>query len=353
MSEPFFYTFPAIRGIQAGMEYYISMCPLKLIPKIFVFNEEELNPELRAQRVLNKARIPEISSYIIENPDSYVFSALTASIDAEIEFIPISSEPNHYNMGSLKVPMTAKFVINDGQHRRAAIEAALKKIPQIGDETISIVFYIDFGLKRSQQMFSDLNRYAIRPTKSLNILYDNRDPFSVMVKEVIDEVPVFTGLVETEKSTISNRSTELFTLSGIYHGTMELLKDKQHWNIEKQKQLAVDFWKLVGENIKEWQMVLKKETSASNLRKDYVNAHSIAVVSLGLAGNLLINQFPDNWKLRLCNLQKINWHRDNKTIWEGKVIIGGKISGSRNSITLVSNYIKETLGLSLTEDMKR
>ena len=28
------YTFPALRGIQAGREYYVAMCPLKLLPRI-------------------------------------------------------------------------------------------------------------------------------------------------------------------------------------------------------------------------------------------------------------------------------------------------------------------------------
>ena len=72
--------------------------------------------------------------------------------------------------------MKARFVINDGQHRRAAIEAALRENPDLGDETIAVVFFLDVGLKRCQQMFADLNRYAIRPTTSLSILYDPGTP---------------------------------------------------------------------------------------------------------------------------------------------------------------------------------
>ena len=64
------------------------MCPLRLIPRIFLFDEEELRPELRAQRVLNRARIPEIARYILRNPRSYTFSALTASIDGDVRFEP-------------------------------------------------------------------------------------------------------------------------------------------------------------------------------------------------------------------------------------------------------------------------
>ena len=85
----FEYVFPAIRGIQAGREYYVSMCPLRLIPRIFLFDEDELKLELRAQRVLNKTRIPENARYILRHPKNYTFSAVTASIDGEVRFEPI------------------------------------------------------------------------------------------------------------------------------------------------------------------------------------------------------------------------------------------------------------------------
>ncbi|WP_270890798.1 DNA sulfur modification protein DndB [Streptomyces sp. DHE17-7] len=83
-SAGFEYTFPAIRGIQAGREFYVSMCPLRLIPRIFHLDEDELTPEMRAQRVLNKGRLPALTKYILDNPDDYVFSALTASVDGHV-----------------------------------------------------------------------------------------------------------------------------------------------------------------------------------------------------------------------------------------------------------------------------
>ena len=154
------------------------MCPLKVIPRIFVFDEEELPAELRSQRVLNRTRIPEISNYLSENPRSYIFSSITASIDGEAHFEPFSEAGPASNAGKLLIPMDAKFLINDGQHRRAAIGEALKSTPELGDESLSIVLFRDAGLKRSQQMFADLNRHSIRPTTSIGILYDRRDPLS-------------------------------------------------------------------------------------------------------------------------------------------------------------------------------
>ena len=75
----FVYRFPVVRGVQAGAEYYIAMVPLKMLEKLFPSDEEYVLPEYRAQRRLNSARIPIISKYILDNRDSYVFSALAAS----------------------------------------------------------------------------------------------------------------------------------------------------------------------------------------------------------------------------------------------------------------------------------
>ena len=114
----FSYRFPVVRGTQAGREYYIGMVPLNMLERIFPEDDEYVLPEYRAQRKLNEARIPEIKKYIIDNPDSYVFSALAASIDGNFQFISSTFEGG--DTGILEVDMGAKILINDGQHRKAA-----------------------------------------------------------------------------------------------------------------------------------------------------------------------------------------------------------------------------------------
>ena len=49
-----FYSFSAIRGMQAGHPYYTVMIPLCQVPRIFSFDDETLPPDLRTQRVLSK-----------------------------------------------------------------------------------------------------------------------------------------------------------------------------------------------------------------------------------------------------------------------------------------------------------
>jgi len=201
--------FPVIRGVQAGREYYVAMWTLRMLRQISIFNEEELTPELRAQRVLNKARIPEMADYVLDNPTDYVFSAITASIDSEVVFEPFAGNDR---LGMLKVPMDAKFIINDGQHRRAAILAAMEQKPELAYETIAVVFFLDIGLARCQQMFADLNRYAIRPSRSLGLLYDHRNDKAKLAKLVVLKSEFFRDIVDMEKSYLAPRSRKLFTL---------------------------------------------------------------------------------------------------------------------------------------------
>jgi len=349
--EAFNYQFTALRGIQAGREYYVVMCPLKLIPKIFLFDEEEIPAELRAQRVLNRARVPEIARYILANPTEYVFSSITASIDGDVRFEPRELRGPERNVGTLIVPMTARFLINDGQHRRAAIEEALKANPQIGDETVSVVFFIDTGLERSQQMFADLNKHAVRPTKSIGILYDKRDPLAQLAYTLSQQVPIFRGLTETEKTTISNRSPKLFTLSAIYQATHALLQPSRGSNsISKQdRTLACEFWTALGDIIPEWRLIINRQVSAAQLRSEYVHAHGVALHAIGIAGHTLVTVYPEDWRTRLSPLAEVNWLRTNRS-WEGRAMYHGKMSKAGLSVNLTSNFIKKTLGLKLTAE---
>jgi DNA sulfur modification protein DndB len=328
---------------------------MKLIPKVFLFQEEEIPAELRAQRTLNKARIPDITSYMVENRSDYVFSSITASIDGEIQFEKLvagGKTVDSDEIGHLRVSMDAKFVVNDGQHRRAAIEKALEEYPDLGEETISVVFFVDVGLKRSQQMFADLNKHAVRPTRSIGILYDNRDPLSRLACDLVNEVDVFRNLTEMEKSSISNRSTKLFTLSGIYQGTLSLLRKTQYSKevSEKERTFAIDFWNTVCDNMADWKLAAKKEILTNELRRDYVHSHGLAMQAIGKLGAALASTQGRDLKNDLKKLSVIDWRRSNRALWEGRAMIGGKISKSHTCVILTTNLLKKEFGLDLTPE---
>jgi DNA sulfur modification protein DndB len=347
--QGYFHTFPAVRGSQAGRPFFIAMCPLRLVPRLFVFDEEEVPPEMRAQRTLNRARIPEIADYLTTHIDSYILSALTASVDGEVNFLPLDPT-NQAALGLLQIPMGASILINDGQHRRAAIEEAIKQRPELGQDNVPVLFFVDGGLKRSQQMFADLNKYAVRPSYSLATLYDHRDPGSELARYLASNCLTFKGLTEMEKSTISNRSTKLFTLSSIKHASRALLRKQAKQEVSPEEQiLAKEFWEALGEQVPDWGRARARDVASAELRQDSIHAHGVTLQALGIAGASLLQSHPKNWRTKLSLLRCVDWSRGNPD-WEGRAMQLGRISKANASVQLSANYLKLALGLKLSPE---
>jgi DNA sulfur modification protein DndB len=361
LTPSFEYILPVIRGIQAGREYYVSMCPVRFLPKLFPFESEDLPPEMRAKRALNKARIPEIADYFVKNYGNYTCGAIAASIDADITFEAVGNEAEERKIGRLRVPMDAKFTINDGMHRRAAFEMALKENPQLGYETVALILFLDIGLENSQQKFADLNSFQVPLESSLSVLYNHRGDRASLVKAVVKQVEVFRCLTEMEKGSLNGRSPKLFALSAIERAIVALLSDidpsKQakpsRYRAAKQEkeaelaqkiQLAVSYWNAVSSFIPDWQLVLHKQVAAGEIRRDCVHCHSVVLESLGEVGASLRSVFPESWEQRLAVLRDVDWSISNPD-WEGGILLKGGISKSRASVSWMTDYLKKRLGL--------
>lgn len=331
------YSFPAVKGIQANSTYYICMIPCKLLKILFKKIDEDTLPEFRAQRKLNDNRIPEIKDYIINNRDTYVFSALAASIDGVFKFIESEN-----SLGILEVDMSAVFLINDGQHRNAAIQEAILEDKTIGDETIPVVFFEDKGLKRSQQMFTDLNKYAVKPSKSQNTFYDHKDELSIVTKKLLKNNEFLRDYTDVENDTLGKYSAKLFTLNCIYGANKYLIGNRKLDEVTSR--FIFDYWNLVVENIFEWNQLIKKDITKVSLREDYIVTQNIILYALGKLGNFFISNPNYDMKFYLSKLSEINWMRTNDD-WVGNAIENGKISKKSSNVTLTYNKIKELIGL--------
>ncbi len=251
-------------------------------------------------------------------------------------------------MGSLSIPMDAQILINDGQHRRAAIEEAIKENPEIGHDHVSVLFFIDEGLDRSQQMFADLNKHAVRPSDSISTLYDHRDQQADMARYLVKKVDIFSRLTELEKSSISNRSSKLFTISSIKNASKALLRKGTKDGVsEAEMELAASYWSEVAQNMPDWLAVREKKAVPSELREQYVHAHAVALQALGHVGADLLAGRPKAWSPSLKKLKKIDWARANHA-WEGRAMVHGRISKARTNVILTGNYIKKALDISLS-----
>src|SRR6266852_3939264 len=268
--------FPAMRGQMGGRTYYSTLVKLNAIPMMFKFTDWiGAMPEDREQRVLNKKRVPDIARYITENEDSYLFSSITASYKCAVDFKEIGDD----GLGMLSMDLQdAQFVINDGQHRCAAIAEAIKENPDLAEEVISVLLFPYETRGRVQQMFSDLNRFVKKTSKSLDILYDKRDHMSQVVIEVSNKVEVFQGMVDKDAVSLPPRSNKLFTLAALYDATEELLQgDQTELTQGAQIEKAIAYWDAVTKAMPDWVKVKSGRLMSVDLRQERICAHTVVL----------------------------------------------------------------------------
>lgn len=342
------YSFVAIKGQQGKHEYYLIQCPLRLVPRLFLFDEAEVPAALRRGRTVDVVRAADIAKYLREQPDTYVLAPIVATIDQAITFEPANDQND--TIGQINIPIAAQLILQDGQHRKLALQQLLSKDATSGNDTIPVMLFPDEHLARSQRLYTALNSARAKGSRSKQVLHEHSD-LATLVQQLVDEVPLFQERTELEKTTISNRSTALFTLSAIYQANEALLGLHKADHIEFESvDIAQRFWIELGTIIPEWQQIIRHEVTASYLRQNYVHSHTVMLLAIGKAGHDLIKRHPSTWSEKLHALGEIDWSRSNTILWEGRAMVLGKMSKATNSVKLSTSAIKHILSLPLTQD---
>jgi DNA sulfur modification protein DndB len=331
------YQFPCVRGIQSGKEYYTTMIPLRLLGKLFVLESDEMPAEMRAQRKLNVTRANKLKDYVLTS-SHYTLSSVTVTIDVPNEQVKqFNFAETQGDIGTLNVPMDSRFLIADGQHRIAGLKLALAENPDLRDETISCVVFLHSGLQRAQTMFHDLNHYASKPNKSLNLLYDHRSDESDLARQVMKGVPVFAQYTDTEQTTLSAKSSKVFTFNAIDEANKYLFTNSQLSQGEKVEK-AIAFWKAITAELPEWERLLEKEYAPSDVRQNFICGHAIALCGLAHLGFYLLRQ--DNWegKLQRIGMRSVDWSKNNPE-FENRIIFGGRIHKNRTTVTDLGEWL--------------
>ena len=254
-----------------------------------------------------------------------------------------------------------EFVINDGQHRAAAIAAALKENSDIGRERISVLLFAQEDLDRLQQMFSDLNRFVHKTSKSLDILYDHRDHLSALTMEMAELVGPFKGMIDKEKTAIPLRSPKLVTLSALYDANAELLGTKigapGSKDFREKLALATEYWNEVARAIPDWQRVKDGDLKAPALRQEKISTHGVILRALGGVGNALLATYPQDWREHMEAMRHIDWRKSVgarvNPLWDNVCIVAGSVASNRQARKATGAVLKELVGLPLEAQEKQ
>jgi DNA sulfur modification protein DndB len=343
---------PAMRGKIGNRTYYACLMPMSAVPNLFKFTDwAGFTPEDREQRVLNEKRVPDLRDYILENDEDYIFSSITASYKCTPVFDPAPTGNGMDGaIGILKLKLGDELIINDGQHRCAGIAEALKNKPEIGDHTLSVLLFPWESKHRVQQMFSDLNRFVQKTSKSLDILYDKRDKISASTLASLEDVPVFRDFTDKDNASLRSKSPKLFTLAALYDANRELLKGREDANIIENAGILTDYWTEVAKHMPDWDMVFTRHKEATELRAEKIASHSTVLRALGGLGLELMKD--ENWRTRLAGLESIDWSKKNPD-WDNICIVANSVISNRQARAATKAYIKGKLGMDLTDSEKR
>jgi len=131
------------------------------------------------------------------------------------------------------------------------------------------------------------------------------------------------------------------------------MSSREFKDVNEASKISIEFWNNLGKHMTEWKLVADSKITAGEVRQDYVNSHAIVLQSLGAVGNKLLNLSKKDQTAKLKFLADIDWSRSNASAWEGRAMIGGRMSKSSNNVTLTANYIKQHLGMELTPEEQR
>lgn len=209
-------TVSALRGKQGDRDVYALLPSLGILDHHF--SNKVARGEQREQRHLDEKRASDIADYVCDK-DDYVLGAITYAVNMEPRFEEF--EPGS-GVGRLFIPYQAKLRTVDGQHRREGVKQALEVQEELATQGVVICLYVEPSADRRRQMFSDMNSHQKPVSKSINVSFNQRDPFARAVQGLVGTHELLKDRVEMEKASVSPSSTKLFTLGAVYDCLLKL-----------------------------------------------------------------------------------------------------------------------------------
>ena len=353
---------PAMRARIGVTDYFVSVMTLGEAARMIDYAEavdgwtSETPPELKMQRKLNVQRVErEMVPYLVANDDHF-YSALTVEVrtasrngECGVAFESTTRFPGGIEFGQLTLDGTESLYALDGQHRLKSIELAIRQRPELAGEHIALIL-VPFGdIAQSQTLFSDLNRNAKTPSKSISLLFAHRDPHARIAKQVAEESALLRGRMNFESTSLSANARQFMTLSTLYEMTRTLLGDVgTDVGEEEEARLASEVVAVLDcltEAVPAWRLVRDDEEHPAYLRQRELAGHGVAQRALSHLAHLARETSPSAWSELLKRLRGVVDWRLTNPIWQGVALQGGRVNNTSTSIQLLADELAGAIGL--------
>jgi DNA sulfur modification protein DndB len=180
---------------------------VKTVEEVGVIYSPE-NVSRLLQRLFDPKRLNPIKQYLLKQPDKYLNNLTFAIFDGQPEWLPIDLryakiferreqyfEEIAKSFGILHLTGEETIFVLDGQHRLRGLREAVKDSEELKQQDISVTLITHKdtadGIKRTRRLFSTINRHAKPVSEGENILLDEDDVSAIIVRNLIEEYPLF------------------------------------------------------------------------------------------------------------------------------------------------------------------
>lgn len=365
-------TFECVKARQKNLDYFeTSMTFASIDNHVKLPDDQRWNHIFEdaedAQRKLNKSRVDnEMVPYLTDNDNSF-FSTLTLILvprdgtmldpERDYTFKPVDG---HKKIGILELEDSVLLFPADGQHRAAAIKAALLKDPSLANEEVGVNLIPYMGKDEMRQLFSDLNLYAKTPSKTLGLAFDTRDPLSILSKRVMEEVKLFKGRVNEKTNSLSAKSPDVITMNTLVDSNRSLVgaltasgmlseddlkvirsKRPSDQAVGRVAYPVVDVWQTIIDNTPGWADVFGGADTAGGAREKYVSAFGLGWRAATEVAAALIKDHPETWRADLKHaLGSVNWAKGED--WRGIAMVGERVNNTGPGIRATAGYVLDS-----------
>jgi DNA sulfur modification protein DndB len=359
-------TFPSVHGRMGGSDFYCSVLTYGEAARLIQFVEEvddwgsDTDPESKTQRKLNVGRVErEMVPYLLDVEDHF-YSALTVEVRPPIRddgsngvpFISTGPEiPGGMTFGQVVLDGTETLYALDGQHRLKSIQLAIRRRPELAREQIGVIFVPFRSQRHSQLLFSDLNRYAKSPSKSISLLFSHRDPIVAIAKGLVERVEFLKDRVEYESTSLAKHTPNVVTLSTLYEMTKSLVRDQDGVPPEEEIERQVGIWNTLVDVIAPWREVVNRDEHPSYLRGRFLPMQGVCQQAIAIAVAPVFRKASTQART-LAPLRRVDWRITNPE-WQGIAVQGRHISNTSTTVRNLAGVLSLKLGLEIDEGVQK
>ncbi|RKU11779.1 hypothetical protein C6503_18175 [Candidatus Poribacteria bacterium] len=202
---------PSLRGIMGDWVYYPTLMKLKDIAERVKIAEEIYQTKTLSEMVqqeIKRKRGKEIKDYLLKQEQRFFNSLIVAVHEGDPNWHEITRLKSNNQLDSEDIPEDVVAGIGilslngeeelftlDGQHRLMGIKEAVAEAPHLGEDELSIIFIahrtdLD-GMERTRNLFTTLNKNAVRVSKGETIALDEDNTMAITVRRLVSENSMF------------------------------------------------------------------------------------------------------------------------------------------------------------------